>query len=171
MYTKNLKEIKNLNGLSSVDFFISLVIFVVFISVFITVAQVIIKFSGNYQGNIDGDPGIVADKHNIYVSFEKIVDILSQPVITKEEIIKITKDKTIKCSNNPSKDWNLIGPNILVPFGYKFCLSSTPLDEAAKNELFINGKPGIYTLHAVPEKINVRNMPLRRIFCRPKPYC
>ena len=160
-----------LEGLSSLDFFVSLSIFVVFITVFISVAQIIIKFSGNYQGLIDGDPGLIPDQHKIHMGFESIVDIISQPGFSFEEVKKITNDSTKKCSFNPSKDWALIGPNIKFPVGYKICLSSTPLAESNYLELQNSGKPGIYVLHAIPNVTNARYLPMRKIFCRPKPYC
>ena len=88
-----------------------------------------------------------------------------------EEVKKITNDSTKKCSFNPSKDWALIGPNIKFPVGYKICLSSTPLAESNYLELQNSGKPGIYVLHAIPNVTNARYLPMRKIFCRPKPYC
>ena len=160
-----------LRGLSSLDFFVSLSIFVVFISVFISVSQIIIKFSGNYQGLIDGDPGLIPDQHKIYIGFDSIVDVISQPGFSFEEIKSITNDSSKKCSYDPSKDWKLIGPKIKFPVGYKICLSATPLEESNFLELQNNGKPGIYVLHAIPNEISARYLPIRRIFCRPKPYC
>ena len=160
-----------LEGLSSLDFFVSLSIFVVFITVFISVAQIIIKFSGNYQGLIDGDPGLIPDQHKIYMGFESIVDVISQPGFSFEEIKKITNDSTKKCSFNPSKDWALIGPDIKFPVGYKICLSSTPLAESNYLELQNSGKPGIYVLMSLPENIFSSSISARRIFCRPKPFC
>ena len=173
----NEKRYKNnfpysiLEGLSSLDFFVSLSIFVVFITVFISVAQIIIKFSGNYQGLIEGDPGLIPDQHKIYMGFDSIVDIISQPGFSFEEIKNITNDTSKKCSFDPSKDWKLIGPNIKFPVGYKICLSSTPLAESNYLALQNNGKPGIYVLHAIPNETSARYLPMRRIFCRPKPYC
>ncbi len=160
-----------LRGLSSLDFLVSLSIFVVFITVFISVSQIIIKFSGNYQGLIEGDPGLIPDQHKIYMGFDSIVDVISQPGFSFEEIKSITNDSSKKCSYDPSKDWKLIGPKIKFPVGYKICLSATPLEESNFLELQNNGKPGIYVLHAIPNEISARYLPIRRIFCRPKPYC
>ena len=34
------------------------------------------------------------------------------------------------------------------------------------------GKPGIYILYAKPENgVTINETPVRRIFCRPKPFC
>ena len=34
------------------------------------------------------------------------------------------------------------------------------------------GKPGIYILYSKPEQgVSVNAIPVRRIFCRPKPFC
>ena len=162
---------EKLKALSSLDFFISLSIFVVFISVFLSVAQIVIKHSSDYQGNIAGSPGTAADQHQIFTGFEKLVNVLSQPGFSRKKIKLIPNNNSIKCTFNPSRDWDLPGKEIIFPTGYQFCLSSTPLGEANLNELIDGSRPGIYVLHAVPENISARYLPLRKIFCRPKPYC
>ena len=162
---------EKLKALSALDFFISLSIFVVFISVFLSVAQIVIKYSSDYQGNIAGSPGTAADQHLIFTGFEKLINILSQPGFSRKKINSIINNNYIKCTFNPSSLWDLPGEKIIFPTGYKICLSATPLFESNLNELIDGSRPGIYVLHAVPEKISARYLPLRKIFCRPKPYC
>tara|TARA_B100000886_G_C20426200_1_gene494151 strand:+ start:5630 stop:6145 length:516 start_codon:yes stop_codon:yes gene_type:complete len=171
MRYKNFKTKRNLKGLTSLDFFVSLSIFTVFISVFLAVAQIIIKFSSDYQGNIQGSPGTAADQHKIFVGFERLINVLSQPGFARKNIISITNNKSIKCTVDPSLYWGIPGEKIIFPTGYKICLSATPSAEANLNDLIGGSKAGIYVLHAIPEQTNSRYLPLRKIFCRPKPYC
>ena len=35
----------------------------------------------------------------------------------------------------------------------------------------IDAKPGIYFLLALPKEVSVNALPMRKIFCRPQPYC
>ena len=50
----------------------------------------------------------------------------------------------------------------------RFIDSESNYSELANAE----GKPGIYILYAKPENgVSVNATPLRRIFCRPKPFC
>ena len=104
------------------------------------------------------------------------------PVTPVTKIVKMVPITSVVIPNvnhgNISNVWSLIAdqksppvPNIKFPVGYKICLSSTPLAESNYLELQNSGKPGIYVLHAIPNVTNARYLPMRKIFCRPKPYC
>ena len=70
-------------------------------------------------------------------------------------------------------EWNI--PSIdtkAIPKSYKICIKSTSLSESNYSELSSGGKPGIYILYSKPENgVSVNSTPVRRIFCRPKPFC
>ena len=102
---------------------------------------------------------------------DKIEAFISQPGYTKAEITKFTK---MSCVEDPITQWGVGADNLLIPEGYKICLSSTLLTESDSSSLIGNmpsSSGGIYLLYAVPYKISRSTRPVRRIFCRPKPYC
>ena len=108
------------------------------------------------------------DHAQINQSLDSIIEILSEPGIDKSFII------SLKCTSLPSLEWNI--PSIdteAIPRSYKICLQPTSLAESNYSQLSnAEGKPGIYILYAKPENgVSVNSTPVRRIFCRPKPFC
>ena len=77
----------------------------------------------------------------------------------------------------PRRIWDLPGKEKQsIPEGYKMCLIPTSLTESSIEDLVSgdkDAKPGIYILYASPpsDKISINALPVRRLFCRPKPYC
>ena len=110
----------------------------------------------------------INDHAQINRSIDSIIEVLSEPGIDKNFII------SLKCTSLPSLEWNI--PSIdtkAIPRSYKICLKSTSLSESSYTELANGtGKPGIYILYSKPENgVSVNATPVRRIFCRPKPFC
>ena len=108
------------------------------------------------------------DHTQINNAFDSIIEILSQPGIKKDYILNLD------CTSLPSLEWNI--PSIdtkAIPKSYKICLTPTSLSESSYSELDNDsGKPGIYILYSKPENgVSVNATPVRRIFCRPKPFC
>ena len=108
------------------------------------------------------------DHAQINKSFDSIIEILSEPGIDKNFITNL------KCTSLPSLEWNI--PSIdtkAIPRSYKICLKPTSLAESNYSKLSnAEGKPGIYILFSKPENgISFNSTPVRRIFCRPKPFC
>ena len=111
---------------------------------------------------------ILNDHYKINKSFDSIIDILSEPGIDKNYILNL------KCTALPSLEWGI--PSIdtkAIPKSYKICIKPTTLYESNYTELAnAEGKPGIYILYSKPENgVSVHAIPVRRIFCRPKPFC
>ena len=101
-------------------------------------------------------------------TFDSIIEILSEPGIEKNFILNL------KCTSLPSLEWNI--PSIdtkAIPKSYKICIKPTTLSESDYSQLAkAEGKPGIYILYSKPDQgISVNATPVRRIFCRPKPFC
>ena len=101
-------------------------------------------------------------------TFDSIIEILSEPGVDKNFILNL------KCTSLPSVEWGI--PSIdteAIPKSYKICIKPTTLSESNYSQLANNeGKPGIYILYSKPEKgVSVNSTPVRRIFCRPKPFC
>ena len=107
------------------------------------------------------------DHAQINKTIDSIIEILSEPGIDKSFITNL------ECTSLPSLEWNI--PSIdskAIPKSYKICIKSTSLSESNYSELSNGGKPGIYILYSKPENgISVNSTPVRRIFCRPKPFC
>ena len=101
-------------------------------------------------------------------TFDSIIEILSEPGVDKNFILNL------KCTSLPSLEWGI--PSIdteAIPKSYKICIKPTTLSESNYSQLAsAEGKPGIYILYSKPENgVSVNATPLRRIFCRPKPFC
>ena len=111
---------------------------------------------------------ILNDQTQINNAFDSIIEILSEPGIKKDYILNL------ECTSLPSLEWNI--PSIdtkAIPKSYKICLKSTSLSESSYSRLSSGeGKPGIYILYSKPDNgVSVNALPIRRIFCRPKPFC
>ena len=101
-------------------------------------------------------------------SIDSIIEILSEPGIDKNFILNL------KCTSLPSLEWDI--PSIdtkAIPKSYKICIKSTSLAESDYLQLAnAEGKPGIYIVYSKPvQGVSVNATPIRRIFCRPKPFC
>ena len=111
---------------------------------------------------------ILNDQYKINSAFDSIIEILSQPGINKNFILDL------KCTSLPSVEWSIKSiDKEAIPKSYKICIKPTSLSESNYAELAsYEGKPGIYILYAKPENgVSVNAVPVRRIFCRPKPFC
>ena len=121
------------------------------------------------------------DHWDINKAFDLIIEIFSEPGIDKNFI------SSLKCTGLPSLEWKIPSEEItipnsdkkmplidsLIPKSYKICIKPTSLSESSYSALSIGGgKPGIYILYSKPENgVSVNATPVRRIFCRPKPFC
>ena len=108
------------------------------------------------------------DHSQINSAFDSIIEILSEPGIDRNFILNL------ECTSLPSLEWGI--PSIdtkAIPKSYKICIKPTSLSESNYAQLTnAEGKPGIYILFSKPENgVSVNATPVRRIFCRPKPFC
>ena len=108
--------------------------------------------------------------HNLKINkaIDSIIEIFSEPGIDKDFISKLN------CTSLPASEWNIPAIDTeAVPASYKICIQPTSLSESNYAELVKGeGKPGIYIIYSNPENgISVNATPVRRIFCRPKPFC
>ena len=111
---------------------------------------------------------ILNDHSEINSAFDSIIEILSEPGIDRNFILNL------ECTSLPSLEWGI--PSIdtkAIPKSYKICIKPTSLAESNYTQLAnAEGKPGIYILFSKPENsVSVNATPVRRIFCRPKPFC
>ena len=119
--------------------------------------------------SLNKEPREMLNDHSlINNTFDSIIEILSEPGIDKNFILNL------KCTSLPSLEWGI--PSIdtkAIPKSYKICIKPTTLSESSYSKLAnAEGKPGIYILYSKPESgVSVNATPVRRIFCRPKPFC
>ena len=162
----------------------------IFTGVVATVMQFTINFMGEAEpgaANPGGEAanGVLIDHQQIHVVMDRLVDILQQPGISKMQLeggykdypqiaFDLTMDpgKACTAAENPLGVWRLPGPSLEMPSGYRMCLWKTNVPESSLQDLVSgNGKGGIYVLQALPENLTAASLPVRRIFCRPRPYC
>ena len=154
-------------GMILPELIVSLVMLVSFGLVITISASFINRFLGEYS-----DSNTITDQINIKNAMDKWTTILSQQGYTREDI------QGMECSYSRSKQtnpWDMPGkPNLELPSNYQYCIYSTSLKESKINDLILKkpfARPGIYILYARPDQKAINTLPIRRIFCRPRPYC
>jgi len=110
------------------------------------------------------------DHTQINNAFDSIIEIFSEPGIKKDTLLNL------ECAYGQElpKKWNI--PSIdtkAIPESYSICIKPSSLTESSYSDLLNGGgKPGIYILYSKPDGgVSVNATPVRRIFCRPKPFC
>ena len=184
---KKIYSLKNLfknDGMSLVEAMISILLASIFMSIYAIVVEVIGKFTPSISNKTNESEGLVIDHHKLQITLDQYARVLEQPGITKEKINEIISSQNTNlpqgCSLNPSNDWdvpiqfNAIQNTNWQPSsaGYAICLFSSGISESNLPELINNvGKPGIYILMGLPQTISINSLPIRRLFCRPRPFC
>ena len=121
------------------------------------------------------------DHLDINKAFDSIIEFFSEPGIDKNFI------SNLNCTALPSLEWKIPSEDITmpnsdkkmplidsqIPKSYKICIKPSSLTESSYSDLLDGtGKPGIYILYSRPDGgVSVNATPVRRIFCRPKPFC
>ena len=158
-------------GMTFLEFLIASLMLATFSGVVAMVMEFTLRFLGDAEkaaGN-----GILIDHAEAQLSMDRLTKVLSQPGISKDEIVG---NMVAKCTKNPAVEWGNVDvlpiPEIYPPLGYQFCLGTTSVIEDDWSVLLDDGKPGIYILQALPEgSVDPSRLPVRRLFCRPRPFC
>ena len=179
---KYLKKIKKNQGMTIPELVMATLMLTAFTGVFIVVT----KFTANFLRpiNLDGSrnfelakdpsisenemPDILNDHLQINIAIDSIISFLSEPGVDKSFILKL------KCSSLPYSEWQIPAINEkAIPKNYSICIKPTQLSESSYlNLISAQGKPGIYIIYSKPNNgITYNSTPVRRIFCRPKPFC
>ena len=140
-----------------------LVLAILMLTAFTAITVMVTEFTSRFFQPLNEEA-----KEEINNAFDRIIEIFSEPGIDKNFILNL------KCTSLPSLEWNI--PSIdtdAIPTSYKICIKPTSLTESNYSELANDdGKPGIYILYSKPENgVTINETPVRRIFCRPKPFC
>ena len=147
-----------------------LILAVLMLTAFTGLTVMVTKFTSRFFSQKEGD--LVGDFAKINYIFDSIEGIISEAGIDKSKILQFEEN----CTATPSQDWDI--PSIddeTLPISYEICLKSTPLKESDLSELVDEENesfPGIYILYSkIKNEQNINTIPVRRIFCRPKPFC
>ncbi|KGG12522.1 MULTISPECIES: hypothetical protein [Prochlorococcus] len=169
--TNTINQSEN-NGMTIPEVTLAIAMLTTFTAVFVLVSQFTAGFFQPMAKSVNSKPyDYLNDFNDLQVIMDNLTDILAQPGYSREELDKF------QCTNNPYEVWELPGKNRpLVPAGYNICItSSTNMIEsplASLSSTSDKSKPGIYILFAVPiHGVSGESLPVRRIFCRPSPYC
>ena len=186
IYLKILSE----EGMSLVEVMITITLLTLFFTTYSGFVEIASRFTKKENTNLNNSNGLVIDRHYLSITLDKYASFLAQPGLSLTDINNI-KQKQISnlpagCSFSPSIDWDI--PVNLKPIpsvnwqpsnaGYAICLKSSSIAESPLSDLVskskgnnINAQPGLYFLLALPNEVSINGLPMRKIFCRPYPYC
>lgn len=179
------------SGMTVLETLIAVLMVVVFTGVVAMVMEFTFRFLGEAESGERNEfgvsNGVLIDHHEIQIAMDQLVEVLSQPGLSKErldgaeaEYAQIafdpnqTSPQEACSSTDPVTRWGLPMPKITLPPGYRLCLWRTSSVESSMDSLLTNAagaKPGIYLLQALPEELSASRLPTRRLFCRPRPFC
>ena len=180
------------------ELLLAITMLMVFTGVVAAVMEVTLRFMGeaecpvdvsgvrrcNDENTEDVANGVLIDRQRIEVLFDQLEPVLVQPGIHRSRIEAISGalgDLPFEPACTPEEKtsfWAATVPEVPVltfPRGYHICLWRTGLREASMEDLLDPGNssatPGLYVLQALPTQLNASTLPVRRLFCRPRPFC
>ena len=188
------------SGMSVLELLLAVTMMMVFSGVVAAVIEVTLRFMGEaecpvdvngirrcndeFTENEDIANGVLIDRQRIELLFDQLEPALVQPGIHRSRIQAISGalgDLPVQPACTPNETtsfWAATVPELPVlafPRGYHICLWQTGLREASMEDLLNPGNssatPGLYVLQALPTQLNASTLPVRRLFCRPRPFC
>ena len=168
-------------GMSLLECLVAMTMLVVFTSVVALVMQFTLRFFSQAEAGelneFEVSNGVLIDRQQIQMVMDDLVEVLSQPGISVEEIAFAPESVNPAAACPPARpvtQWGLPMREVSLPPGYRLCLWKTTALESSLADLVddVDGaKPGIYLLQALPEQLSSNSLPTRRLFCRPRPFC
>ena len=178
-------------GMTLLEVLVAILMLTVFTGVVAVVMEFTFRFLGEAESGekneFEVSNGVLIDHQEIQIVMDQLVEVLSQPGISKERLLgqeagyrqiafdpDQTDPQTACPSTDPVTQWELPMPTITLPPGYRLCLWTTTEQEDGMSDLLADAdgaQPGIYLLQALPEQVNATTLPTRRLFCRPRPFC
>jgi len=188
------------SGMSVLELLLAITMLMVFTGVIAAVMEVTFRFIGeaecpvdvsgarrcNDENTEDVANGVLIDRQRIELLFDQLEMVLVQPGIHHSRIGLISgsldSPPSEVCTPEASTDvWTANIPEIpslAFPRGYHVCLwrlGGLDQKEASMKNLLDPTKssatPGLYVLQALPTQLNASTLPVRRLFCRPRPFC
>ena len=168
-------------GMTQLESLVAMAMLVVFTGVVSLVMQFTLRFfsaaESGEQNEFGVSNGVVIDHQQLQMAMDELVEVLSQPGISVEDIAFDSQSVQphLACpAARPVTQWGLPMKEVSLPPGYRFCLWKTTVVESSMESLLADvdgAKPGIYLLQALPERLSSTSLPTRRLFCRPRPFC
>lgn len=165
-------------GMSVIELVVAVALFSAFMGVFVAVTEVMGRYVDQGSGENQAR-SFIEDQHYVQLALDDLAGRLSQPAFSREAVLEMASPPG-NCSYDPVSTWlgggaGLSGadPKSGQPLNsYQFCLYPTSLSEPSEDDLIFNeAKPGIYVITAIPDQVSINSQPMRRIFCRPMPFC
>ena len=171
-------------GMSVIELVVAVALFSAFMGVFVAVTEVMGRYVDQGSGENQAR-SFIEDQHYVQLALDDLASRLSQPAFSREAVLEManppgSSGQSGNCSYDPVSTWlgggaGLSGadPKSGQPLNsYQFCLYPTSLSEPSEDKLILNeAKPGIYVITAIPDQMSINAQPMRRIFCRPMPFC
>ena len=110
---------------------------------------------------------VLADHLVINKTIDNIIELFSQPGIDRSFLLGLA------CTSLPKQEWQIPSLESNFPNTYELCIKPAFPESSYQSLQKMESKPGIYILYAKPVNgmITFNSLPLRRIFCRPRPFC
>ena len=179
-------------GMTVLELLLAITMLLVFTGVVVMVSSTIIRFitpigSGPGSGAVRSN-GLLVDQKELRATLNSLVSVLEQPGISREKLLDTSglgsaiayaqsTDPEQACVIDPVNAWKLPLPkgNVApLPAGYRICLWMTSIQESSLQQLLDRvdeAKPGLYVIQALPDELTTSHLPIRLLFCRPKPFC
>ena len=188
------------SGMSVLELLFAITMLMLFSGVVAAVMEVTLRFAGEAECPVDvnGIPrcneantndedvahGVLIERQRIEVLFDQLEEALVQPGIHYSRIASISAPIG-SAPNQPACTpaastafWTAKVPelpSLTFPRGYHVCLWQTGLREVSMENLLDptnnSATPGLYVLQALPTQLNASTLPIRRLLCRPRPFC
>lgn len=189
------------SGMSVLELLLAVTMMMVFTGVVAAVMEVSLRFMGEAECPVDLNGvsrcndestetddianGVLIDRLRIEALFDQIEPVLVQPGIHRSRIDSISgtlgdAPSDVCTGDGSTSVWtsNEKVPELPVlnfPRGYHLCLWKTGPQEASIEQLLddtnSSAMPGLYVLQALPAQLNAATLPVRRLICRPQPFC
>ena len=187
-------------GMSVLELLLAVTMMMVFTGVVAAVMEVTLRFMGEAECPIDvvsgqrlcndastqdAANGVIIDRQRIEMLFDQLERVLVQPGIHRSQIesISANSNNPQACTTNSSTfEWQLKIPELPVlifPRGYHVCLwqlgttREALIDDLVKLPVTTDPivVPRLYVLQALPARLSAATLPVRRLICRPRPFC
>ena len=165
--------IKN-KGMTTPELVLAIMMLSAFTGVFVLVTQFIASFFQplNEEAkeefiNAEKDlTDVLADHIIINKTIDNVIEIFSQPGIDRGYFTSLV------CTSYPKLEWDIPSLDNDFPNNYQLCIQPAFPENSYQSLQTMESRPGIYILYAKPiSGITFNSLPVRRIFCRPKPFC
>ena len=111
---------------------------------------------------------VTSDHMIINQTIDSIIELFTQPGIEKNTLL------SLPCTSVPKYQWKIESIEDNFPINYELCIEPAFKESSYLELKKIDTKPGIYIVYArplFPPGITYNSLPVRRIFCRPRPFC